>query len=383
MTETLGVIMHGATGRMGANQHLARSIGAIRRDGGVRLSDGRRVMPDPLLVGRDTAKLEALAAAHGIARWTADLDAALGDPRPVFFDSGLTVSRAALLDRAIAAGKHVYCEKPAAARADAALAAARRARAAGLRHGVVQDKLWLPGVRKLALLVESGFFGRILSVRGEFGYWVFPGDRRYQPAQRPSWNYRERDGGGIVLDMLPHWDYLLETLFGRIAAVSCRAVTHIAERRDESGRPYDADAADAAYATFELENGVIAHFNSSWCVRVRRDDLLTIQVDGTEGSAVAGLRECRTQGAVNTPRPVWNPDSLAAADYAADWARVPDTEPLGNAFRTQWEAFIRHVCEDAPFPWDLFAGARGVRLAEAALRSSAERRWVATPPVEE
>ena len=381
MADTLGIIMHGATGRMGTNQHLVRSILAIRAAGGVVLSDGRRVVPDPLLVGRDAGKLSALAAAHGIDHWTTDLDAALSDARPVFFDAALTVSRAALLRRAVAAGKHIYCEKPVAVRAADALALAREARAAGVRHGVVQDKLWLPGIRKLKLLIDSGFFGRILSVRGEFGYWVFPGDR--QPAQRPSWNYREADGGGIVLDMLPHWDYLLDGLFGRVSAVSCRTAIHLPRRWDEAGRPYESTAADAAYATFELEGGILAHFNSSWCVRVRRDDLLTIQVDGTDGSAVAGLRDCRTQAAVNTPRPVWNPDVPPAVDYAAGWSPVPDVETYDNAFKAQWEAFIRHVCEDAPFPWDLFAGARGVRLAEAALASAADARWTTLPKIEE
>ena len=380
MSDSLGIIVHGATGRMGANQHLARSLAAIRDAGGVALADGRRIVPDLLLVGRNAAKLQALAETHGIGDWTTDLDAALDDPRPVFFDAAATAPRAALLERALAAGKHIYCEKPAAARADDALALARRARGAGLRHGVVQDKLWLPGIRKLRRLLDSGFFGRVLSVRGEFGYWVFPGDR--QPAQRPSWNYRAEEGGGIVLDMLPHWDYLLETLFGRIAAVSCRAATHIPRRWDESGAAYDATCADAAYATFELESGAVAHFNSSWCVRVRRDDLLVIQVDGTDGSAVCGLRECRIQADADTPRPVWNPDAPAAVDYMRDWSPTPDDEDYGNAFRAQWEAFIRHVCEDAPFPWDLFAGARGVRLAEAALRSSAERRQVSLPRLE-
>ncbi len=381
MTETLGIVVHGATGRMGANQHLVRSLLAIRAQGGVALSDGRRVLPDLLLVGRDPAKLAALAARHGVAAWTTDFDAALSDPRPVFFDAALTLSRAAVLERAVGAGKHVYCEKPVAARAADAVAAARKARDAGVKHGVVQDKLWLPGIRKLARLVESGFFGRILAVRGEFGYWVFPGDR--ESAQRPSWNYRAADGGGIVLDMLPHWHYLLENLFGRVVGVSCRAAIHVPIRWDEAGERYDATAADAAYTSFEIEGGLFVHFNSSWCVRVRRDDLLTIQVDGTRGSAVAGLRECRVQAGADTPRVVWNPDAPAAVDYAAGWRPAPDLEASDNAFKAQWEAFIRHVCEDAPFPWDLFAGARGVQLAESALQSAAERRWIAPPRVEE
>lgn len=371
----IGVIMNGVTGRMGANQHLARSIMAIRAEGGVALADGGRVLPEPILVGRDAGKVQALARAHEIARWTTDLDQALGDAdAPLFFDAASTRLRAGLLTRAIDAGKHVYCEKPVAETAGEALAAWRRARDAGLKHGVVQDKLWLPGMRKLKMLVDSGFFGRILSLRGEFGYWVFEGD--VQPAQRPSWNYRKQDGGGIVLDMLPHFHYLLERLIGRIEAVSCVAVTHIPERWDERGERYDASADDSAHATFRLSGGALAHFNFSWATRVRRDDLLTIQVDGTHGSAVAGLRDCRTQARVNTPKPVWNPDLPASIDYRAGWQLVPDTEDYDNAFKAQWEAFIRHVCEDAPFPWDLLSGARGVQLAELALESSATGRWV-------
>lgn len=374
----IGVILNGVTGRMGTNQHLIRSILAIRADGGVALADGTRVIPEPILVGRNAAKLEALAAAHGVERWTTDLDRALADDdAEIFFDAASTQLRAGLLMRAIEAGKHVYCEKPVAATLADALGAARHAERAGLKNGVVQDKLWLPGIVKLRLLVESGFFGRVLAIRGEFGYWVFEGD--LQPAQRPSWNYRKEDGGGIVLDMLPHWHYLLDTLFGRITAVDCTAVTHIPERRDEAGRAYAATADDAAFATVRLEGDIIAQFNCSWATRVKRDDLLTIQVDGSHGSAVAGLRRCWTQGRVNTPMPVWNPDVAPTIDYQAGWQEVPDTAATGNAFRAQWERFLRHVCEDAPFPWDLRAGARGVQLAEAALQSSAERRWIDIP----
>jgi predicted dehydrogenase len=377
----LGIIMHGVTGRMGANQHLARSIAAIRGEGGVALADGTRVLPEPVLVGRNEAKLAALARDHGLDRWTTDLDAALADDSlTVFFDAAATNLRAGLLTRAIDAGKHVYCEKPVADSLDDALAVWRRARAAGVKHGVVQDKLWLPGLRKLGLLVDAGFFGRVLSVRGEFGYWVFEGD--LQPAQRPSWNYRKEDGGGIILDMLPHWHYVLEGLFGRIEAVDCIAAIHVPERRDERGDPYAVTAEDAAYASFRIAGGAIAHFNSAWTVRVRRDDLLTIQVDGTGGSAVAGLRRCWTQGRVNTPMPVWNPDMPPTIDYYAGWQEVPDTAPVENAFKVQWRHFIRHVCEDAPFPWDLGAGAKGVQLAELAHQSWRERRWVDVPELE-
>ncbi|MDQ3559868.1 MAG: Gfo/Idh/MocA family oxidoreductase, partial [Pseudomonadota bacterium] len=354
----LGLVMHGVTGRMGLNQHLVRSIVAIRREGGVLLSNGDRLLPDPILVGRNADKIEALARAHGIDRWTTDLDAALANPDDsVFFDAATTQMRADLLGRAIDAGKHVYCEKPISDTLDQALALARKAKAAGIKHGVVQDKLFLPGLRKIAMLRDAGFFGRMLSVRGEFGYWVFEGD--WQPAQRPSWNYRKADGGGIILDMLCHWRYVLDNLFGAVKAVSCLGATHIPKRVDEGGREYEADADDAAYATFELEGGVIAHINSSWTVRVRRDDLVTFQVDGTHGSAVAGLTRCWTQHRVNTPKPVWNPDQLQTIDFLDTWDEIPDNIAYGNAFRIQWEMFLRHVAEDAPWRYTLVEGVKG------------------------
>jgi len=377
----LGIIMHGVTGRMGRNQHLIRSILAIREAGGVVLADGSRVMPDPILVGRNEARIGALAREVDIQRWTTDLDAALANPDDsVFFDAATTQLRAELLQRAIAHGKDVYCEKPSADSLADALAAYRAAEAAGVKHGVVQDKLWLPGIRKLKFLIDAGFFGRILSVRGEFGYWVFEGD--LQPAQRPAWNYRKAEGGGIILDMLCHWRYLLDNTFGPVRAVSCLGATHIPRRWDEAGEAYDADADDAAYASFQLDGDIVAQFNSSWCVRVRRDDLLTLQVDGTQGSAVAGLRRCWTQSRVNTPKPVWNPDIPPAVDYWAGWDEVPDNVDYDNAFKAQWELFIRHLCEDAPFPWGLLEGAKGVQLAELGLKSWAERRWLDVDPLE-
>jgi len=373
--QRLGIVMHGVTGRMGLNQHLIRSIRAIREQGGVKLSSGDRVMPDPILIGRGAERMEALAKAHGGLRWGTDLDRALADPDDtVFFDAATTQMRPALVKKAIAAGKHVYCEKPSATSLADALGIYEAAREAGVRHGVVQDKLWLPGLLKLKMLIDSGYFGRILSVRGEFGYWVFEGD--LQPAQRPSWNYRNEDGGGIILDMLCHWRYVVDNLFGEVKSVSCLGATHIAQRWDENGQPYAATADDAAYATFVTDRGVIAHFNSSWCVRVRRDDLLTLQVDGTHGSAVAGLRSCRTQPRVNTPKPVWNPDLPQPIDFFDGWQEVPDSAVFDNAFKAQWELFIRHVVEDAPFPWNLREGAKGVQLVEAGLQSWRERRWV-------
>src|SRR3981189_838217 len=376
--QRLGIIMNGVTGRMGMNQHLIRSIVAIRAEGGVALRNGDRVMPDPILVGRNEAKLEQLAMAHGITRWTSDLDAALKNKDDtLFFDSATTTLRAKLLHKAIAAGKDIYCEKPIAETLEDALDVARAARKAGIRHGVVQDKLFLPGLRKLKTLIDSGFFGRILAVRGEFGYWVFEGD--WQEAQRPSWNYRKKDGGGIILDMLCHWRYVLDNLFGEVKSVSCLGTQHIATRWDENGGKYRATADDAAYATFRLAGGVIAHFNSSWCVRVRRDDLVTFQVDGTRGSAVAGLTRCFTQSLAETPRPVWNPDVRQTHDFGADWKEVPDDKPYDNAFKAEWELFIRHVCEGEPFRWNLLEGAKGLQLVDCAVKSWRSRRWVDIP----
>ena len=379
MTEKrIGIIMHGVTGRMGTNQHLVRSILAIRDQGGVALRNGTRLMPDPILVGRSAAKLQALAHKHDVARWTTDLDSALNDKDDaVFFDAASTELRPKILKQAIAAGKHIYCEKPVATTLAEALSLYRAAKKARVKHGVVQDKLWLPGLLKLKKLRDEGFFGRILSVRGEFGYWVFEGDR--EPAQRPSWNYRKQDGGGIILDMLCHWRYVLDNLFGKVKAVSCRGATHIPWRWDENGKKYKATADDAAYATFELAGSVIAHFNSSWCVRVRRDDLLTLQVDGTHGSAVAGLRRCLVQPRDQTPKPVWNPDIPQPIDFFAGWKEVPDEAAWDNAFKAEWELFLKHVSGEGPFRWNLMEGARGVQLAELGLRSWAQKRWLPVP----
>jgi len=378
MTEKrIGIIMHGVTGRMGMNQHLVRSILEIRKQGGVTLKDGTRLMPDPLLVGRNAAKVEALARQHGVARWTADLDAALAsEDDSVFFDAASTQLRPALLKRAIRAGKHIYCEKPVSTTLAEALGLYRAAKKARIKHGVVQDKLWLPGLLKLARLREQGFFGRILSVRGEFGYWVFEGDR--QSAQRPSWNYRKEDGGGIILDMLCHWRYVMDNLFGEVQAVSCLGATHIPQRWDENGRKYKATADDAAYATFQLAGGVVAHFNSAWTVRVRRDDLLTLQVDGTQGSAVAGLRECRVQSYDDTPKPIWNPDIPQPIDFFQGWKEMPDAN-YENAFKVQWELYLRHVAGEGAFRWNLLEAAKGVQLAELGLKSWKQKKWLKVP----
>ena len=372
---SVGIILNGVTGRMGYRQHLVRSLLAIREQGGVPARDGSRIWPELTLVGRDENRLAAIAARHGLSSYTCDLDAALADDaHQIYFDAQVTVAREKAIRAAIEAGKHVYTEKPLAEDFLASLELARLAAARGVRNGVVQDKLFLPGLRKLKRLVDGGFFGRILSVRGEFGYWVFEGD--WQAAQRPSWNYRAEDGGGITLDMFPHWHYVLEQIIAPVTAVTAVTATHIPERVDEAGARYRATADDAAYGIFELAGGVVAQVNSSWAVRVHRDELVEFQVDGTHGSAVAGLRDCRIQHRGATPMPVWNPDLPVTEPFREQWQEVPDNAEFGNGFKVQWEAFLRHVVDDEPFPWDFLAGARGVQLAEAGLRSAREGRRV-------
>ncbi|MGN9809165.1 Gfo/Idh/MocA family protein [Micromonospora sp. BQ11] len=378
---SIGIIVNGVTGRMGYRQHLVRSLLAIREQGGVPLADGTTLWPHPVLVGRNATKLREIAERHGLDDWTTDLTGALArEDVEIYFDAQVTQQREKAIRAALEAGKHVYTEKPLAEETGGALDLARAARAAGVRTGVVQDKLFLPGLRKLKRLIDGGFFGRILSVRGEFGYWVFEGD--WQPAQRPSWNYRSEDGGGIVVDMFPHWQYVLEELFGRVRSVSCVTATHVPERVDEAGRTYRATADDAAYGIFELDGGAIAQLNSSWCVRVHREELVEFQVDGTEGSAVAGLRTCRTQHRAVTPKPVWNPDLPVTEDFRAQWTEVPDNDDFDNGFKVQWEAFLRHVADGEPFRWDFLAGARGVQLAELGLRSAREGRRLEVPELE-
>jgi predicted dehydrogenase len=377
---TIGIIMNGVTGRMGLNQHLRRSIYAIMQQGGVHAGD-TSIMPKPILVGRNTAKLEAISKECGGLPYTTDLDSVLGDGQyQVYFDAQTTDRRAPAVTNAIAAGKHVYCEKPTSDSLEVALDLYRRAKQAGVKHGVVQDKLWLPGLLKLKTLRDTGFFGKIISVRGEFGYWVFEGE--HVPAQRPSWNYRKEDGGGIIIDMLCHWRYVLDNIFGEVKSVSCLGATHIPHRWDELGNRYDCTADDSAYSTFELEGGTVAHFNSSWCVRVRRDDLLTLQVDGTKGTAIAGLRHCWVQPYGGTPRPVWNPDIEQPINFFEGWQRVPEQTTYDNAFKRQWELFLLHLVNGTPFPWGLLEGAKGVQLAEKGIESWQQRCWVDVHPLE-
>ena len=377
-THKIGIIMNGVTGRMGTNQHLIRSIVAIRSEGGVKLANGDVLYPDPILVGRNEAKLQALADTHGIERIGTDLEAALADDHNViYFDSQTTVRRAEGIKQAIAAGKHIYCEKPTATSVEGSLELARLAQEAGVKNGVVQDKLFLPGLLKLKRLVDSGYFGEILSVKLDFGYWVFEGD--WQEGQRPSWNYREEDGGGIIVDMFAHWRYVIDNLFGEIKSLTCLGATHIPSRVDENGETYKATADDAAYAIFEMKSGAVIQANSSWTTRVDRDDLLTIQVDGKLGSAVAGLRDCKTQHRVQTPRPTWNPDIPNPFAFQEQWEQVPENETYDNGFKIQWELFLKHIHQDDAFPWDLLEGAKGTQLSDLGLEAWHGRKWVDVP----
>ncbi len=377
-THTIGIIMNGVTGRMGKNQHLLRSILPIIRQGGVKINDKETIVPDPVLVGRNEVKLKRLSEETGVEKWTTDLDSVLSShDYQVYFDAQRTDLRFESVSKAVAAGKHIYCEKPSAVTTDDAVELYRIAKNGGVKHGVVQDKLWLPGLVKLKKLGEQGFFGKIHSVKADFGYWVFEGDT--VPPQRPSWNYRKEDGGGMILDMFCHWRYVLDNLFGEVKAVSCLAATHIDKRYDEQGEPYEATADDAAYAIFELKNGVIAQFNSSWATRVRRDDLVTFQVDGTRGSAVAGLREAWIQPYSATPKPVWNPDIDSGHSFHSDWIKLPNQQEFDNAFKVQWELYLRHVVKDEPFRWNLLEAAKGNQLADIGYEASGKRTWVEVP----
>ena len=377
-THKIGIIMNGVTGRMGTNQHLIRSLAAIIAEGGLKATENDIILPDLVLVGRNEIKLKKLAERVQVENWTTNLEEALADKKyQIYFDAQTTGRRADAIKKAVAAGKHIYCEKPIAASTDTALELYRECEKAGVKHGVVQDKLWLPGILKLKRLIENDFFGKVLSVRGDFGYWVFEGHTI--PAQRPSWNYRKEDDGGIIVDMLCHWRYVLDNIFGHVKGVFCLGATHISERIDEKGKPYNCTADDAAYSIFQLEGGVIAQFNSSWTTRVRRDDLLTLHVDGTKGSAVVGLRDCWTQDYANTPKPVWNPDIPNPIDFKKGWIKVSEEEEFDNAFKAQWKLFLKHVVLDTPFPWNLMEGAKGVQLAELGIESWEKKTWINIP----
>ncbi|MCC6682849.1 MAG: Gfo/Idh/MocA family oxidoreductase [Phycisphaeraceae bacterium] len=387
-TRDIGIVMNGVTGRMGTNQHLLRSILAIIKQGGVHINPDLTLMPKPILTGRNSNKLASLAEGMAVREigqklpYTTDLPGAIAGKHgecEIFFDASDTLRRVEFVQMAVEAGRHIYCEKPTATNTADALKLAKLVENAKLKNGVVQDKLWLPGFRKLAMLRELGFFEKILSVRGQFGYWVFTGLGLDQPAQRPSWNYRAADGGGIIIDMFCHWQYVISNLFGPIKSLVAYGSTDLPKRRDEQGNIYDADADDSAYAIFVLEDGTVCQFNSSWCTRVRRDDLLTVQVDGTKGSAVAGLRDVVVQSAAETPKPVWNPDIPQPIDFFRGWQTVPDNIEYDNAFKVQWELFLRHVALDEPFRWSLREGAKGVQLAELGMQSWRQKQWLDVP----
>ncbi len=374
----VGIIMNGVTGRMGSNQHLMRSIVQIIKQGGIKIKNSETIMPDPVMVGRSTEKLKSLSMKSGIKNFTTNLEEVMSDSRySIYFDAQTTGRRYEAVKKAIKSGKHIYCEKPIAASSKQALELYNLCNTAGVKHGVVQDKLWLPGILKLKELINSNFFGKILSIRGEFGYWVFEGHTI--PSQRPSWNYKKEEDGGIIYDMLCHWRYVLDDVFGKVKSVSCLGATHIDERIDEEGKPYRCTAEDAAYSTFLLEGNIVAHFNSSWAVRVRRDDLLTIQVEGTKGSAVAGLRKCFVQEYNNTPRPVWNPDIEQPINFFDNWNEIHANDEYENAFKAQWELFLKHVLNNEPFKWNLLEGAKGVQLAEKGIESWHKRKWIDIP----
>ncbi len=383
-THRVGIIMNGVTGRMGTNQHLMRSIAAIIKQGGVKVAADEVIIPDPILVGRNELKLRHLQEISGVEKWTTDLDSVMGDPAyEVYFDAQSTLRRSDAVKMAATAGKHVYCEKPTAIDTQTAYELYEFCRDKGVKNGVVQDKLWLPGLVKLQRAIDAGYLGRIFSVAGDFGYWVFEGHG--VPAQRPSWNYRKQDGGGMIIDMLCHWRYVLDNLFGPVKAVSCRGATHIDKRYEADGAPYDATADDAAYAMFEIDGPdgeIIVNFNCSWATRVRRDDLLTLHVDGVAGSAHATLRDCYLQHSSNTPKPVWNPDIEQPIDFYEDWSKVPNQELYDNAFKVQWEMFLKHVVLDTPFRWNLLEGAKGVQLAEVGIQSWDQRRWLDIPDLQ-
>ncbi|KQR08400.1 Gfo/Idh/MocA family protein [Cellulomonas sp. Leaf334] len=383
-TRTLRIGMNGITGRMGYRQHLVRSILSIRDQGGVTLEDGTRVQVEPILVGRNADKVRELAELHGVEHWTTDADSVINDPTvDIYFDAQVTSRRYSALTAAMKAGKHIFTEKPTAETLAEAIDLARLRETTGVTAGVVHDKLYLPGLVKLRRLVDEGFFGRILSLRGEFGYWVFEGDG--QEAQRPSWNYRKEDGGGIVVDMFCHWNYVLEGILGTVKTVNAQTATHIPTRWDERGAAYDATADDAAYGIFEIEtpggDPVVAQINSSWAVRVYRDELVEFQIDGTHGSAVAGLNKCVAQQRAHTPKPVWNPDLPVTESFRDQWLEVPANGDLDNGFKLQWEEFLRDVVAGRTHRFDLLSAARGVQLAELGLQSSAEGRRLDIPTI--
>ncbi|RYJ01250.1 MAG: Gfo/Idh/MocA family oxidoreductase [Acetobacteraceae bacterium] len=380
-TRRIGIIMHGATSRIGTTQHLMNSLLPIRAEGGLPLANGDRLMPDPILVGRTADKLEALAKRLGVTRWTTDLDAALANPEDeLFFECAFGGGRPELARRALAAGKHIYLEKPVAETLAEVVTLRADAEAAGRKHAVMQDKIHLPGLAKLKTVLNLGSLGKLLSMKLEFGWWVFDGE--HIPAQRTSWNYKKSTGGGLVLDMFPHWRYVIDHLFGAPTALTCHMRTAQPKRWDEQHRPYDVDVEDEARAILEFPGGVVGEIFSSWATRIRRDDMLVVTAEGTQGSAVATLQQCWTQSLANTPKPVFPVQAPQTMDFRSQWAEVPDMVPFKNSYRQAWELYLRHIAEDAPNTASLAQAARGLQLIEACHESHNARRWVDLPALE-
>ena len=379
----VGIIFNGATGRLAQHQHLRNALLPIIEEGGITARNGDRIVPRVVLAGRDEQRLSTVAETSGIADYTTDLAKLLDDPAyPVYFDVASTGGRAERLQQAIAAGKHVYTDKPLAGSLAEAITVVRAAEQAGCKHGMVCDKIFLPGLIKLKELFEQDFFGRVLSIRLEFGWWIFDGETT--PAQRASWNYQKARGGGLVLDMFPHWSYILEHLTGRPTGVFCQTATHTPQRWDEAGQRYDVDVEDAAYVLMDLDNGAKVQVLTSWSTRIRRDDMMTIQVDGTQGSAVASLRDCWVQTLADTPSPTWPQLDVARprADHFNEWTPAPGPRDVPASFRVGWEAFLRHVADDADFPFPLRVGAQALNLVECAYASAEQRRWLDVPPLD-
>jgi predicted dehydrogenase len=371
----VGIIINGATGRIGSTQHIANALAPIRAEGGLPAGSDL-IIPRLLLAGRDNERLSGIAKAYGIDDWTTDLDGALANPNyAVFFDAAATRQRVATLTKAIEAGKHIYTEKPVAPTAAEGRALLRAAQARGLKTGAVEDKINLPGFQKLAALAAAGFFGRVTGFRLDFGWWVFDGAER--ESQRPSWNYQKRGGGGLTLDMYPHWRYLIENILGPIKKVITSATTALPTRIDETGQPFAVDVDDSSMTLAELASGATGAIICSWATRVRRDDLLTLQIDGTGGSALAGLHRCWIQYAADTPMiRRFNPDVDIAADYRGGWQEVPGADKHTNPYRVGWEHYLRHLVTGTPLVSDLSAGIRDVQLAEACYRSIVEEKWI-------
>ena len=379
-TKRLGIIMHGVTGRMGYNQHLVRSICAIR-DAGRRRACERRprdARSDPGRPQRGEARRDRRSGTASRAT-TTDLDAALANTDDtVFFDAGSTQMRADLLSKAIDAGKDVYCEKPIADTLADAIKVAKLARSRGIKNGVVQDKLFLPGLRKMKLLKDAGFFGRMLSVRGEFGYWVFEGD--LQPIQRPSWNYRKADGGGIILDMLCHWRYVLDNLFGEVKAVSCLGVTHIPRAHRRSGQALHGRCRRCRLCDVRARGR-----------RDRADQLVLVRArEARRSRHLPGRRHARLGG--RRPHALLHPASREHAASGLESGRAADDElqravggsaghqAYDNGFKLQWEDFIRHVVRGSAL--DVRSARKASRACSSpssGCKSWAERRWLDVP----